>query len=469
MMAEPERWVICPVCNKANPAGTRFCEYCWGAAIKQDNPLTTEELEEVISRLEKRSKLKKKIKLSVFGAVGLGLVIFITYSALFFTDTIIKPPEDVNSNPSSNEWTMFRRNLSHTGSFSEELPEGKLKWSFATDSSIHSSPAVVDGTVYFGSRDHNMYAVDAETGLLDWKFITGSWIESSPAVTGGQVYFGSNDGNCYALDAKSGDKIWNFKTEYPVRSSPAVADDMVYFGSDDYYLYSLQTEDGKLVWRYDTGNPAFSSPAIANGIIYIGSGDGYSYALNSVTGQRRLRYRTHYAVYSSPAVDNETVYFTTTNGLICAVDGNARTMWREHEIKHWWIQIWASGVPFIPEPPPQSGFKWQISLGRPQTSSPLISDGIMYLGSDNMLIALDIETRETIWEFETEGAVKSSPAITGSVLYVGSEDGRVYAVNADTGEELWRYQTGGKISSSPAVVDGVIYIGSEDGSLYALE
>jgi outer membrane protein assembly factor BamB/predicted nucleic acid-binding Zn ribbon protein len=468
-MAEPERWVICPVCKEANPEGTHFCEHCWGAAIKQDNPLTTEEMEEELERLQKRTKLKRNTRLGIAGALLIGIVGFVIYSVLFFTDTVIKPPEEVNSNPVAGEWTMFRRDLTHSGSTGDSLPEGKLKWVFPTGGIVHSSPSVVDGTVYFGSRDYNFYAVDADTGSEKWEFRTGSWVDSSPAVSGGQVFFGSNDGNCYSLDAESGEMVWVFETAFPVRSSPAIAEDLVYFGSDDYFLYALNTGDGTLQWRYDTGSPAYSSPAISNGILFIGSGNGYSYALNSVNGQRRLRYKTHYAVYASPAVDNGTVYFSTNNGLIWAVDGKARTMWREHEIRHWWVQVWAAGVPLVPEPPEQSGFLWSYYLGKPQTSSSVIKDGIMYLGSDDCLVAVDLDTQETLWEFETGGAVRSSPAISGPVVYVGSEDGNLYAVDSATGEEIWKYQTGEKITSSPAVVDGVVYVGSYDGNLYAIE
>ncbi|UCD09287.1 MAG: PQQ-like beta-propeller repeat protein, partial [Dehalococcoidales bacterium] len=144
-------------------------------------------------------------------------------------------------------------------------------------------------------------------------------------------------------------------------------------------------------------------------------------------------------------------------------------MWREHEIKHWWIQLWAAGVPLVPEPPSQSGFIWSLSLRRPQTSTPVVQDGVMYLGSDDLVIAVDIETQETIWEFETGGSVRSSPALVGSVIIVGSGDGKLYAIDTETGEMIWDYQTGGKISSSPAVVDGIVYFGSFDGKLYAIE
>jgi outer membrane protein assembly factor BamB len=34
---------------------------------------------------------------------------------------------------------------------------------------------------------------------------------------------------------------------------------------------------------------------------------------------------------------------------------------------------------------------------------------------------------------------------------------------------LWQIETGGGVFSSPTVVDGVLYVGSEDGNLYALQ
>ena len=56
-----------------------------------------------------------------------------------------------------------------------------------------SSPAVWNGTVYVGSGDHNVYAIDAQSGALRWKFVTGNIVHASPAVADGIVYIGSWD------------------------------------------------------------------------------------------------------------------------------------------------------------------------------------------------------------------------------------------------------------------------------------
>ena len=69
---------------------------------------------------------------------------------------------------------------------------GKLqvKWKYPTGSAIVSAPAVVDGVLYFGSSDSNLYALNAATGARLWSFTTGNAVNSSPAVANGVVYVG---------------------------------------------------------------------------------------------------------------------------------------------------------------------------------------------------------------------------------------------------------------------------------------
>lgn len=78
--------------------------------------------------------------------------------------------------------------------------------------------------VYVGSRDNNLYAVDAFTGQKKWHFPTGGEVWSSPTVVNDVVYVGSGSGdkNLYAVDAGTGKKKWSFPTRGEVFSSPTV-------------------------------------------------------------------------------------------------------------------------------------------------------------------------------------------------------------------------------------------------------
>jgi len=69
---------------------------------------------------------------------------------------------------------MFRGDPAHSGVYSSPTAPtlATVKWKFKTNSKIVSSPAVVEGTVYVGSADRSLYAVNAADGALRWKFPT---------------------------------------------------------------------------------------------------------------------------------------------------------------------------------------------------------------------------------------------------------------------------------------------------------
>ena len=110
---------------------------------------------------------------------------------------------------------------------------------------MFSSPAIgPDGTVYVGSYDKKLYAINGKTGVKLWEFETGDKVRSSPALgSDGTVYVGSHDNKLYALNGKTGIKLWEFETGGDVYSSPAISSDgTVYIGSDNNKLYAIKTD-----------------------------------------------------------------------------------------------------------------------------------------------------------------------------------------------------------------------------------
>jgi len=113
-----------------------------------------------------------------------------------------------------------------------------------------------------------------------WAFETGNDVRSSPAVVDGTVYVGSMDGSVYAIDAADGTEQWVFETDNGVFSSPVVVEDTVYVGSWDNRVYALSASDGSEQWSFGTGDLVISSPAVAGGTVYAGSYDNHVYALS---------------------------------------------------------------------------------------------------------------------------------------------------------------------------------------------
>ena len=118
---------------------------------------------------------------------------------------------------------------------------------------------------------------------------------------------------------------------------------------------------------------------------------------------------------------------------------------------------------------PKLRVKWRATSNGPIESSPAVSGGVVYVGSDDhRLYAFQESSGKALWRYFTGGGVRSSPAISGGVVFVGSDDGYLYAFDAASGSLVWKRSLGGAIRSSPNVVGGVVYVGSSDGSLYAL-
>ena len=93
-------------------------------------------------------------------------------------------------------------------------------------------------------------------------------MNSSPAIgSDGTVYVGSDDKKLYAINGKNGVKLWEFKTGWSVRSSPAIGSDgTVYVGSDDHKLYAIKTDSkglAKSPWPMRGQNARHTGRALA--------------------------------------------------------------------------------------------------------------------------------------------------------------------------------------------------------------
>lgn len=112
---------------------------------------------------------------------------------------------------------------------------------------------------------------------------------------------------------------------------------------------------------------------------------------------------------------------------------------------------------------------WKTPTGGSIYSSTAVVNNIVYVGSDDdKVYAFNALTGVLLWSTATNGKIFSSPAVANGIVYVGSYDDKVYAFNASTGALLWSYATNFGTSSSPAVANGIVYIGSGDHYVYAL-
>jgi outer membrane protein assembly factor BamB len=320
-----------------------------------------------------------------------------------------------------------------------------VRWTYTIPgnaSALNSGPAVSGGTVYIGSDNGTVYALDAATGHKRWTQRTGGPISSSPAVAGGVVFIGSADGKVYAMDAATGKIRWTHATGAAVNSSPAVAGGTVYVGSDNGNVYALSEATGKTRWMQDTGAAVNSSPAVAVGAVFIGSDNGRVYAMDAVSGKMLWMHDTGGAVNSSPAVANPTVYVSNDNGNLYALD-------------------LATGQVL-----------WSTSSGSYGYSSPAVANDTVYIGSDSGDISAFYESSGQFrWSQPAQYKVSGSPVVAGSIVYISSDGPTTWALDAATGHVVWAYTIGpAEVINGlarPAVAAGTVYVGGA-GKVYAL-
>jgi outer membrane protein assembly factor BamB/formylglycine-generating enzyme required for sulfatase activity len=106
------------------------------------------------------------------------------------------------------------------------------------------------------------------------------------------------------------------------------------------------------------------------------------------------------------------------------------------------------------------GVKWQVPLGGPVKSSPVVVDGLVYIGGPKGFHALDAATGKEKWLIDVKGGVKSSACIAKGVVYFIGTDGNVYAADPKTGDVKWKARTKATVACSPAVAyDAVFFYG----------
>ena len=207
-----------------------------------------------------------------------------------------------------------------------------------------------------------------------------------------------------------------------------------------------------LAWRFTTGAEVRSTPAVADGIAVFGSNDGFLYAVEVKTGAEKWKANLGGAVTSSPAIAQGLVIVMGRDGRLYArklADGS---------------QVWtlATGPDLSLGDDPRSFDLWD--------SSPTVADSTVYVGSgDGKVYAVDLATGRERWSHATGSRVRSSPAVGGGTVYVGSFDGCVYALDAATGQDRWKYQTGDVVQSSPALGGGMVFVGTRAEALLALD
>ena len=235
------------------------------------------------------------------------------------------------------------------------------------------------------------------------------------------------------------------------------------------YAAPKQALEGKIAWSFealtwdaykvledmDGGFIWPTTPAVVDGRIYFCVGP-YFFAIDD-TGKQLYRVRLAGRSLASPAVVDGTAYVPLDDDKLVALDATNGSV-------RWTTTI---GTP---------NFLRQVDDWDVYQSSPAIADGVVYVGSaDGRIYALSAADGKEKWHFQTQHVVRATPAVADGRVYCGSFDGHVYALDAATGKPAWDVDTKtagvpwNAVQSSCAIENGVVYVGSRSTFLYAID
>ncbi|HET6883511.1 MAG TPA: PQQ-binding-like beta-propeller repeat protein [Pirellulales bacterium] len=353
--------------------------------------------------------------------------------------------ERTASQPSSGKqvdvWPVFRGDAASRGVAETTLPDKPAvvwKKSFK-DGGFEATAAIVDGMIYVGSFDGNLYAMNLANGEEKWKFHTELGFKAAPAVREGVIFIGDVDGKFYAIDAATGKEKWSVTSGAEINAGANFYRDKVLFTSQDGGFYCLEPADGKLVWKYSIDNMIQCSPTVVENRGFLAGCDGKLHVVDLDKGVAAATVDIGDPTLSTPAADGDVVYFGTQGGRFLAVD------WRQAKV------VWT----------------YEPKRTQPLLSSAAVAGGLaVFGGKDRTVHALKLADGDEAWSFRTHSPLDSSPVVVGSRVFVGGGDGRVYGLDLKSGEKTWEYEAGGRFPASPAVAQDRLVIGNDAGDFF---
>ncbi len=440
----------------------------------------------------------------------------------------------------------------------------RVSWMYQANEldTFETSPIVVDGTMFVSEPPNIVAALHAGTGRVLWRYrkdipndlrLCCGKVNRGVAILGNTVYYGSPDAHLIALDARTGTLRWDvtmadYKTGYSSTGAPLAVKDKIIIGmaGGEFgvrgFIDAYDAKTGKRVWRFNTipakgepGNDTWEGESWKTGsatswvtgvyepetnTVYWGTGNPgpdwngdvrngdnlYSdsiIALDADTGARKWHFQytphdqndwdsTQTPILVDGVVQGQPrkmVVLANRNGFYYSIDRNSgKFIAGRAYVK----QTWASGLdeagrPMrLPNTSPSvegtllwpslaGGSNWYSSTYSPKTDLYYVNVkemGAIYHKGDadyragalfngggqtdykgeepyGAVRALEVATGQLRWEYKLFSPSHAGLMVTGGHLVFGSNGSSFFALDAQKGNLLWRFETGGGIDANP--------------------
>ncbi len=340
-----------------------------------------------------------------------------------------------------------------------------LAWTYDNGGPINHPPLRIDDVVIAIAEKGALVALDAETGIVRWQYDPPERIWDRSYVSNGRYLFvGVEGGKLVALDIETGMVQWEKELGIDTQVPALIADDILYVPttfvgpglSNDpngiAHLFALSVNDGSEQWLFKSDNYILQTPFLVGDNLYLAGlyddpepvdegGHTRLYALSATDGSVDWTYESEdgfpKGVYATETAVSFIGYQDFANGI------DAKTgelLWRK-DTGNW--------VPTL------TG-----------------ADNIIYFGSANTIVhALNMDDGDIVWQHNIEEGtfnyVLGAPIRTDDDLIFLSQHGNIMVLNVQDGSLRWQFPTGITSRTGLSIFDNWLYIGDQDGIIYA--
>jgi outer membrane protein assembly factor BamB/tetratricopeptide (TPR) repeat protein len=333
-------------------------------------------------------------------------------------------------------------------------------------------PIAFGNNLYVATDENFIYGIEQRNGRIILTIPSPTSILSPIAVDqpGGEsdsvLVFGGADQMVHAYSAlEDGLEFWQFPTAEVVRAAPLIVDDTVYIADIAGFLYALNLSGGDLLWQHPSqedvdinGEPEGtfrSAPAFADGIIYAVTQDGLVHMVNASDGTPACGpVDVHFDVLTNPVISGGAVFVGLGQGG---------------------MTVFAAGTCGAAP----GGYQTAYPIERPVRRSPAVTPELMFYIEDRRLHAIHLDA--SLWgdtgvrlpspwltPYSNDQLITTHPVLADGVVYIGTQEGVVLAIDAETGEKLWEFSVGAAVRGEPLVVPGAVFIGNAAGEIWAI-